>query len=35
MIDLPRPRDLEVCETPAFHAHVADIKRIFASYGVI
>ena len=34
-IDLPRPRDLEVCATPAFHAHVADIKRIFASYGVI
>ena len=34
-IDLPRPRDLEVCETTAFHAHVAEIKRIFASYGVI
>jgi NitT/TauT family transport system ATP-binding protein len=34
-IDLPRPRNLEVCETPAFHAHVAEIKRIFASYGVI
>ncbi|MFL5335827.1 MAG: ABC transporter ATP-binding protein [Geminicoccaceae bacterium] len=34
-ISLPRPRDLAVCETPAFHAHVADIKRIFASYGVI
>jgi NitT/TauT family transport system ATP-binding protein len=34
-IDLPRPRDLEVCETPEFHAHVAEIKRIFASYGVI
>ena len=34
-VDLPRPRDLEVCETPAFHGHVAEIKRIFASYGVI
>lgn len=34
-VDLARPRDLEVCETPAFHAHVAEIKRIFASYGVI
>jgi NitT/TauT family transport system ATP-binding protein len=34
-IDLPRPRDLEVCETAEFHAHVAEIKRIFASYGVI
>jgi NitT/TauT family transport system ATP-binding protein len=34
-VGLPRPRDLEVCETAAFHAHVAEIKRIFASYGVI
>ena len=34
-IDLPRPRTLEVCETPAFHAHVAEIKRIFTGYGVI
>jgi NitT/TauT family transport system ATP-binding protein len=34
-VDLPRPRDLAVCETPHFHAHVAEIKRIFASYGVI
>ena len=34
-IDLARPRNLEVCETPAFHAHVAEIKRIFSSYGVI
>jgi NitT/TauT family transport system ATP-binding protein len=34
-IDLPRPRDLAVCETPEFHGHVAEIKRIFASYGVI
>jgi NitT/TauT family transport system ATP-binding protein len=34
-VDLPRPRDLEVCESPLFHAHVAEIKRIFASYGVI
>lgn len=34
-VDLPRPRDLAVCESDEFHAHVADIKRIFASYGVI
>ena len=34
-IDLPCPRDLEVCETPAFHAHVAEIQRIFACYGVL
>jgi NitT/TauT family transport system ATP-binding protein len=34
-IDLPRPRTLEVCETPQFHAHVAEIRRIFFSYGVI
>ena len=34
-IDLPRPRDLGVCESTAFHAHIAEIKRIFASYGVI
>jgi NitT/TauT family transport system ATP-binding protein len=34
-IDLPRPRTLEVCETPQFHAHVAEIRRIFFGYGVI
>jgi NitT/TauT family transport system ATP-binding protein len=34
-IDLPRPRTLEVCETPAFHRHVAEIRRIFFGYGVI
>jgi NitT/TauT family transport system ATP-binding protein len=34
-VSLPRPRTLEVCETPAFHAAVAEIKRIFAAYGVI
>ena len=34
-VDLPRPRYLEVCETPAFRAQVAEIKRIFARYGVI
>ncbi len=34
-IDLPRPRTLEVCETPEFHAHVAEIRRIFFGYGVI
>ena len=34
-IDLPRPRTLEVCETPAFHAYVAEIRRIFFGYGVI
>jgi NitT/TauT family transport system ATP-binding protein len=34
-IDLPRPRTLEVCETAQFHAHVAEIRRIFFGYGVI
>jgi NitT/TauT family transport system ATP-binding protein len=34
-IDLPRPRTLEVCETRHFHAHVAEIRRIFFGYGVI
>jgi NitT/TauT family transport system ATP-binding protein len=34
-IELPRPRTLEVCETPDFHAHVAEIRRIFSGYGVI
>jgi NitT/TauT family transport system ATP-binding protein len=34
-IELSRPRTLEVCETPQFHAHVAEIRRIFSSYGVI
>jgi len=34
-IDLPRPRTLEVCETPEFHAHVTEIRRIFFGYGVI
>lgn len=34
-IDLPRPRTLEVCERPAFHAHVGEIRRVFASYGVV
>lgn len=34
-VDLPRPRDLEVCESPPFHARVAEIKRIFQSYGVL
>ena len=34
-IELPRPRTLEVCETPEFHAHVAEIRRIFFGYGVI
>lgn len=34
-IDLPRPRTLEICETPQFHAHVAEIRRIFFTYGVI
>jgi NitT/TauT family transport system ATP-binding protein len=34
-IELPRPRTLEVCETPQFHAHVAEIRRIFFGYGVI
>jgi len=34
-IALPRPRTLAVCETPQFHAHVAEIRRIFFGYGVI
>ncbi len=34
-IELPRPRTLDVCDSEAFHEHVADIKRIFLSYGVI
>jgi NitT/TauT family transport system ATP-binding protein len=34
-VELPRPRTLEVCETPDFHAHVAEIRRIFFGYGVI
>jgi NitT/TauT family transport system ATP-binding protein len=34
-IELARPRTLEVCETPQFHAHVAEIRRIFFGYGVI
>jgi NitT/TauT family transport system ATP-binding protein len=34
-IELPRPRTLEVCETSRFHAHVAEIRRIFFGYGVI
>jgi NitT/TauT family transport system ATP-binding protein len=34
-IEIPRPRTLEVCETPQFHAHGAEIRRIFFSYGVI
>jgi NitT/TauT family transport system ATP-binding protein len=34
-IELPRPRTLEVCETPQFHAHVAEIRRIFFGYGVL
>ncbi len=34
-VDLPRPRTLEVCETPAFHGLVAEIRRLFTGYGVI
>ena len=34
-VDLPRPRDLAVCGTAAFHGHVAAIKRLFSSYGVL
>ena len=32
-VDLPRPRDLEVCETPAFQGLVAEIKAIFRAMG--
>jgi NitT/TauT family transport system ATP-binding protein len=34
-VDLPRPRTLEVCESPPFQARVAEIKRIFQGYGVL
>jgi NitT/TauT family transport system ATP-binding protein len=34
-VDLPRPRTLEVCESPPFQALVAEIKRIFQGYGVL
>ncbi|HEX3501385.1 MAG TPA: ABC transporter ATP-binding protein [Stellaceae bacterium] len=34
-IDLPRPRTLAVCKTPAFHALVDEIKQIFFGYGVL
>lgn len=34
-VALPRPRTLEVCESPPFHALVAEIKRIFQGYGLL
>ncbi|MFO1069594.1 MAG: ABC transporter ATP-binding protein [Geminicoccaceae bacterium] len=34
-VPLPRPRTLEVCDSPAFHALVGEIKRIFYGYGVL
>jgi NitT/TauT family transport system ATP-binding protein len=34
-IELPRPRTLEICKTPEFHALVDEIKEIFFGYGVL
>jgi NitT/TauT family transport system ATP-binding protein len=34
-VDLPRPRDMAVRQTPAFHALVDEIKQIFFGYGVL
>ena len=34
-VPLPRPRTLEVCERGEFHALVGEIRRLFASYGVV
>jgi NitT/TauT family transport system ATP-binding protein len=34
-IDLPRPRGLDMQESPAFSSYVHDIKRRFALRGVI
>ena len=34
-LDLPRPRDLHLRQSAAFHGIVAEIKEIFLSYGLI
>jgi NitT/TauT family transport system ATP-binding protein len=34
-IDLPRPRDLAMRETPEFGRYAAEIRRVFASLGVL
>jgi NitT/TauT family transport system ATP-binding protein len=34
-VDLPRPRGLDMQESPAFSSYVHDIKRLFALRGVI
>lgn len=34
-VDLPRPRTLDICRTPEFHALVDEIKQIFFGYGVL
>jgi NitT/TauT family transport system ATP-binding protein len=34
-VDLPRPRDMALRQSPAFHERVDEIKRIFFSYGVL
>ena len=34
-IDLPRPRDFELRQRPAFSEHVTEIKEIFRGYGVL
>lgn len=34
-VDLPRPRDLAMRETPEFAHHVARIRRTFESFGIL
>jgi NitT/TauT family transport system ATP-binding protein len=34
LIDLPRPRELEIMETPKFGSYVRDITRIFYDMGI-
>jgi NitT/TauT family transport system ATP-binding protein len=34
-VDLPRPRPLSIRETPAFGAHVAKLRAIFESLGIL
>lgn len=35
LVDLPRPRDLDVCQSANFLRYVREISDIFLSYGVI
>jgi NitT/TauT family transport system ATP-binding protein len=34
-VDLPRPRDLSIRETPEFSQYVARIRRVFESFGML